>query len=441
MYKNAPAGLLFPGDPGIPNNSHIGPSHWVRFAPRLGLAWDPQGDGRMTVRAAYGIFTDYPHFYQYGGYSDQPPWGYEVTLDSGTVGSFEDPWQNYPGGNPFPISLSANIPFPLSGTYVTIPRDLEMPYTNQWNLSVQRQIGADWLLTANYLGSSVIHNLINSEGNPAIYGPGASTANLRQRRKLYLQNQTQGQYFGNIVIARDDGTRTYNAMLVSIQRRRSNGMTVQANYTLSHCIEDWGTTPQFQNNGQQTPERRRLNRGNCDQDRRHNFNASTVYETPQFSNTTLRLLGTGWKISGIVRVLSGNFLSILPGTDRALTGTGDQLVDRVLADPYGPGKTIDLYLNPAAFAQPVSGTYGNMGRNSILGPGSFRVDLGVTRAFKVRERQSFEFRAEAFNAMNHVNPGLAAANLTLNNANFGKMQNLQTGLAPRVIQLALKFVF
>jgi hypothetical protein len=441
VYKNAPAGLLFPGDPGIPNNSHIGPSHWVRFAPRLGLAWDPQGDGRMTVRAAYGIFTDYPHFYQYGGYSDQPPWGYEVTLDSGTVGSFEDPWQNYPGGNPFPITLSANIPFPLSGTYVTIPRDLRMPYTNQWNLSLQRQVATDWLLTANYLGSSVIHNLINSEGNPAIFGPGASTANLRQRRKLYQQNQAQGQYFGNLVIARDDGTRTYNAMLVSIQRRRSNGMTVQANYTLSHCIEDWGTTPQFQNNGQQVPERRRLNRGNCDQDRRHNFNASTVYETPQFSNTTLRLLGTGWKISGIVRLLSGNFLSILPGTDRALTGTGDQLVDRVLADPYGPGKTIDLYLNPAAFAQPALGTYGNMGRNSILGPGSFRIDLGVTRAFKVRERQSFEFRAEAFNAMNHVNPGLAAANLTLNNANFGKMQNLQTGLAPRVIQLALKFVF
>ncbi len=154
VYKNAPAGILFPGDPGIPNDKHIGPSNWLRLAPRLGMAWDVSGNGMMTVRAAYGIFTDYPHFYQYGGYSDQPPWGSEVTLDS--PGPFDDPWQGYPGGNPFPITLSPNVNFPLFGTFVTIPRDLKMPYTNQWNLSIQRQIGSDWLLAGNYLGTSVI---------------------------------------------------------------------------------------------------------------------------------------------------------------------------------------------------------------------------------------------------------------------------------------------
>jgi len=455
VYKNAPAGILFPGDPGIPNDKHIGPSNWLRLAPRLGMAWDVSGNGMMTVRAAYGIFTDYPHFYQYGGYSDQPPWGSEVTLDS--PGPFDDPWQGYPGGNPFPITLSPNVNFPLFGTFVTIPRDLKMPYTNQWNLSIQRQIGSDWLLAGNYLGTSVIHNLINSEGNPAVYLPAASclingrtftpcsaTSNTQQRRRLYLQNPAQGQYYGNIVIADDDGTRSYNALLLSVQHRRSKGVTLQANYTWAHCIEDNGATPQFQNNGAQVPERRRLNRGNCDQDRRHNANVSTVYETPRFSNSALRAFGTGWKISGIVRLVSGSFMSVTPGTDRALTATQDQRVDLVLSDPYAPNKSAAQYLNPAAFAQPATGTYGNLGRNTVAGPRNIRIDMGLTRTFQVREKQSIEFRAEAFNVPNYVNLGNpSAANLNLSSSNFGKILSTATGSAgdPRVMQLALKYVF
>ena len=452
VYTNAPAGLLFPGDAAVPKSASnsIGPSHWGRIAPRVGLAWDVNGNGLMTVRAAYGIYTDYPHFYEYGGYSDQPPWGYEVTLDS--PGPFDDPWQGYPGGNPFPVSLSAGIPFPRFGTYVTIPRDLKMPYINQWNLSLQRQVGADWLLAANYLGSNVIHNLINSEGNPAVFlGTGScaingvsyttcsASSNTQQRRRLILQNPAQGQFFGNIVIADDNGTRTYNALLLSVMHRRSKGVTIQGNYTWSHCIEDNGSTPQFQNSGQQVAERRRLNRGNCDQDRRHNVNMSAVYDTPKFSQSALRVIGTGWKISGILRVQSGGFLTVVPGTDRALTGTGDQRADRVLSDPYTADKAFSQYFNPAAFAQPVLGTYGNLGRNTVRGPGLLRLDMGLTRTFQVRENQSIEFRAEAFNAPNHVIP--ADPNVTLNSANFGKILNYRLGNSPRVMQLALKYVF
>src|SRR5207249_2157364 len=140
-------------------------------------------------------------------------------------------------------------------------------------------------------------------------------------------------------------TRNYEALLVSIQKRRANGLTVQGNYTLSHCIEDRGSTPQFQNNGQQVKENRALNRGNCDQDKRHNLNLSTVYETPRFNNTGLRLLATGWKVSGIVRLASGSPLTIVPGTDRALTATGDQRVDYLGGDPYNGDQTIDHWFN------------------------------------------------------------------------------------------------
>jgi hypothetical protein len=342
--------------------------------------------------------------------------------------------------------------FPRFGTFVTIPRDLEMPYTNQWNLSLQKQMGSDWMVAANYLGSSVIHNLINSEGNPAVYLPGtscvidgrtftpcSSTSNTQQRRTLYLQNPAQGQYYGNIVIADDNGTRSYNALLLSVTHRRSKGIAVQGNYTWSHCIEDNGATPQFQNSGQQVAERRRLNRGSCDQDRRHNVNVSTVYETPRFANQAARILATGWKISGIVRLYSGSPLSILPGTDRALTATGDQRVDLLLSNPYADQKTFDQWFNPSAFAPAATGTYGNMGRNTVVGPGAVRIDMGLTRTFQVREKQSVEFRAEAFNAPNHVIPG--NPNATLNNSNFGNILSTATGASPRIIQLALKYVF
>ena len=302
------------------------------------------------------------------------------------------------------------------------------------------------------LRTNVIHNLINSEGNPAVFlGTGScaingvsyttcsASSNTQQRRRLILQNPAQGQFFGNIVIADDNGTRTYNALLLSVMHRRSKGVTIQGNYTWSHCIEDNGSTPQFQNSGQQVAERRRLNRGNCDQDRRHNVNMSAVYDTPKFSQSALRVIGTGWKISGILRVQSGGFLTVVPGTDRALTGTGDQRADRVLYDPYTADKAFSQYFNPAAFAQPVLGTYANLGRNTVRGPGLLRLDMGLTRTFQVRENQSIEFRAEAFNAPNHVIP--ADPNVTLNSANFGKILNYRLGNSPRVMQLALKYVF
>ena len=448
IYPNAPAGLLFRGDSGVPEGIGIGPNHTLRFAPRLGLAWDPQGDGRMTIRSAYGIFTDYPHFYQYGGYRDQPPWGYEVTIENPT-GGFEDPWRGVPGGNPFPATLNPNIPFPVAGTYVTIPLDFRMPYVHQWNLSIQRQIGTDWLLAGNYIGNSVIHFLTTSEGNPAVYIPGSScvihgqtftpcssTSNTTQRRQLYLKNGQQGQAYGNIVVGDDGGTRSYNALWLQAQRRSANGLTVQTNYTWAHCIDDDGDTTQYQNNGQHRKERRADNRGDCDQDTRHNFNLSTVYETPQFSNRTLRLLAGGWRISGIVRLLSGQYLTIASGRDNALTGDSDRRPNQVLANPYTPEKTLAQYLNPAAFAQPDNGTYGNLGRNNIQGPGSIRIDMGLTRRFQLRESHSLEFRAEAFNMPNHLNP--SNPNVTFTNANFGRI--LGSG-DPRIMQVALKYVF
>jgi hypothetical protein len=412
----------------------------------------------MTIRAAYGIFYDYPNLYEFPGIRDDPPWGSRISL---TNVSLDDPWAGYQGGNPFPIVLGPNVAFPTAAVYTNMPVNFKNTYVQQWNLSVQRQIGTNWLATANYLGNEVVHALFTNEGNPALFLPGAScvingktytpcssTSNTNQRRLLYLSNPADGQYYANVVNVDDGDTRSYNAMVLSLQRRQAKGFTIQANYTWSHCIDE-GNNVLIQLTGAFVPERRRANRGNCELDRRHNFNLSTVYQTPRFSNRTARLFGSGWQISGIVRVVSGSFLTVASGIDRALTGTlitgtgavvsgaADQRPDLVLPSPYAANPSIASWLNPAAFAQAALGTYGNFGGRNVQGPGSITINTGVVRQFHIQERKSLEFRFEAFNLPNHVNPNNPNSTFS-DTATFGKI--LSAG-DPRILQLAMKFVF
>lgn len=451
IFPNAPAGIYFQGEGGIPDTLSMFANNYKHFAPRVGLAWDPNGDGLMTVRAAYGIFFDSPHLHQTGGRRDTPPNGSSIVVNSP---SFEDPWASYPGGvSPYPMSVDRNAAFPLNARYAVFPFDMKMPYINQWNVSIQKQVGSNWLLAGNYIGSNIIHQVFRYEANPAVYDPRPScviagrtftpcstTGNTNLRRALYNANPQVGQYYSNILHGDDGITRTYNAMVLQIQRRRVNGLTVLGNYTWSHCIDD-GYNDVLQNTGGQTQDRRRTNRANCEPDRRHNFNFSTVYETPQSSNRVLNVLTGGWSLSGIVRVLSGPYVSITSGLDNAFTGTDDQSPLQILADPYMPNKSVEQWFNPKAFAHPARGQYGNTPVHSTTGgsflaPGSVRIDMGVTRKFQLREAQTLEFRAEIFNMPNHVNPGTPTTNFS--NATFGK---ILTASDPRVMQMALKYVF
>src|SRR5206468_5655201 len=283
----------------------------------------------------------------------------------------------------------------------------------------------------------------------------STVANQNQRRVLYQQNPAIGQYYSNIVYADDGATRNYHGLLLQIQRRRAKGVTVQGNYTWSHCIDD-GYNDVIQNNGGQLQSRRGADRGNCELDRRHNFNMSTVYDTPQLANSALRKLVSGWQISGIVRVLSGPYLNIGAGLDQALTGTlftgptngTDQRPNQVLPPPYLPDKGANGWLNPAAFRQPALGTYGNLGSRNITGPGNIRIDMGVSRSFAVRENQEFRLRAEVFNVPNHANycasaiqgiaPAIACPDVNLNNPTFGK---ILSAADPRIMQIGLKYLF
>jgi outer membrane receptor protein involved in Fe transport len=443
VYVNAPAGLQYPPLRGTKGRSEDGRTNkyhdnaWWHFAPRLGLALDPNGDGRFTIRAAGGLFYDYAHLWTYSSQGTNSPFGNYLQINPT---SFEDPYTSIGLVNPFPQFVSKNSTFPLYAAYNSYRTSMHAPYVYQWNLSLQKQIGRDWLVSANYLGNSTIHLLGDTEHNPAIYlGQTSTLQNTHQRRVLSLQNPREGQYFGYLEDVTDDGTQNYHGMLLSIQRRRSQGATVQGNYTWSHCIGDVGDSQPGIGTSAQYPGRRGYERGNCSGDLRHVVNVSTVYATPQFSSRMIRTLLSNWQISGLVRVQSATkTLTVTSGADTCLCGAqGRDRANQLLPNDqlYASKRTVDHWFNPAAFGRPADGQWGT-GNVNYIGPGRIDINAAVTRKFQVRESQTIEFRAEAFNVPNHLN--LDTPVTAINSPNFGKVLAARD---PRIIQLALKYVF
>jgi hypothetical protein len=464
-YPNAPAGLYYKGDPGFPTNGSSMNNRWNIFNPRVGLAWDVRGDGRTSVRASTGIATDFTISNQFGGSNGSPPWGFLVDV-SHPVGGFEDPWRDYPGGSPVPYILGGGgTPrfTRLAAFSPVVRQDMQPPYTESWTLSVQRQISSDWLVSASYLGKRSLHLWAGRADNRSIYFPGApvngictaggyvvrtsvnafaTTANVDYRRKLLLENPQEGQYIGALNPREDGATSTYNGLLLSAQRRISRGVNFGGNYTWSHCLGLSNTNLFSQNEGGAylDSNNRNFDRGNCTSDKRQVLNLTAVAETPRFTNSTIRMLGTGWGLSGIYRWSTGNYLTIASGLDRALIGSartaGTQRADQVLESPFGDRNSLTSYLNPSAFAQPAIGKIANMSPGNIEGPGIRQLDIALTRTFQVREAQKLELRGEAFNVTNSLikmNP-----NTTLSSNIFGQ---INTAFDARIMQFALKYLF
>ena len=464
VYPNAPAGLTFPGDSQFQVGNSFTNNRLLEFLPRAGLSWDPTGSGRMTVRAAFGMFTDKAAFNSTSATSQSPPFGDNLSLNNVNL---SNPWASYPGGNPFPIPLNKNIQFPLAGGFISQTFSWKPTEVNEWNLSVQRQLGANWLVTGSYIGNNMFHLQVGNEVNPAVFlglgactiqGPNgpqtypvcSTTGNTNQRRQLYLQNPTQGQYYSILEDTSDGGTGSYNAAFFAVQKRLSGGTTILANYTYSHCISDyWLYNPGQSASSNVTPGNRRNDRSNCQQngitsDQRQLFNLSLVYQTPKFANRALRMLASDWQISPIMKIKSGQIFTVTSGVDAALNGEGLQRPNLV-GNPYPANQSVTNWLTPSAFALPAPGTVGNLGNNNILGPGIFQFDMAVSRMFPIREKQTIQLRAEAFNLPNHMNPGIPVT--TTNSGAFGQIQSDISGTSgltagdPRIIQFALKFVF
>jgi Carboxypeptidase regulatory-like domain len=469
VFKNAPAGFFWPGDPGFADSSGVN-RRWDQFAPRVGVAWDPQGNGRTSVRASFGLSYDFPNIQLFSQEASAPPFGDALTIP-GPV-PFGDPFATSPGGNFFPVPFNANAPFTPFGTFISQNPNIQATTVLNWNLGVQRQLGKDWLVSATYMGLETEHLWVSYQLNPGqflglgpctlpnsprVWNPCSSTANTNFRRLFNLQRPQDGQYIGPEDTFDSGGTASYHGLILALEKRLSRHFSANANYTWSHCIGDatQGSTVGSAQAGLLDPNNRRFDRGNCSvntlagtfaTDQRQIFNFTAVAETPSFSNRAVRAAGTGWQVAGILRKATGGFLTPTLAVDQQLTGTGGQRPNQVLPDPLCANPNPACWINKNAFSIPALGTLGSLGRASIPGPGFWELDMSLTRNFRVREKMVLQLRGEAFNLTNSFRAGIASGasagapgvNLNVNSPQFGQILN---ALDPRILQVAAKFAF
>lgn len=472
-YTNAPAGLVFSTDSAQdPYGKAFTASHWSTFSPRLGLVWDPKGNGKQTIRAGFVLMHDTTELFYPERWTTNAPYVSSLTINSNEFGVgtalFSNPFNGYTlnghAGDPFPGGGAGGV-FPNQGTYISIPGYLPVTYMMQWNISYQRQVGANWVVQANYLGNAGRDIWGSTDVNYALPITGASTSNTNQRRLLYLVNPTLGQAYGDIQQTDPGGTSEYHALFLSAQHQYAHNFTVRGNYTWSHCISSWDFSGELAGTQYQNPlNRAQGERGECSYDQRQNFILSAVAQSPGFGNSFARKVTKNWQISPIFSMAMGNPFRITSGKDVSLSGQSQDRPD--VLSPSAVFQTTQtgnapMYFNPAAFvcadalsaalaspgaaanlspncpnATAATAAFGNMARFVLHGPGSINWDMAVVRQFQFTERWKLDARADFFNIMNHANWSNPNAGLT------GSTFGLVTGFSgPRIIQMALKLYF
>ena len=246
VYHGAPAGFYYPGDPGFNGKSGMN-SHYANLEPRAGLAFDPFGDGKTSIRVGAGIAYDFANEQIYANENNVAPFSGDTTV-VGPV-PLDNPWQGFPGGNPFPYVRSYTNPKYMAGAvYMPIPPNLKTPEVYNWNLTVQRQFTSRLFASASYVGSQAIHLwdavelnpavfqglgscTLNTPGGPVTYPVCSTTGNTNARRVLNLQNPVKAQYISNLTAFDDGATSNYNGLLLNTAWQATKTVTINANYT------------------------------------------------------------------------------------------------------------------------------------------------------------------------------------------------------------------
>jgi hypothetical protein len=481
IVPSAPPGLFFVGDKyngkSVPATGETG--DYNNFAPRVGIAWDPTGNGKMSLRAGGGLFyySRLPGLFLNDA-AISAPFSLRIDLNDSTtgasqIGSLANPEVNYPSfttGFPQRYILK-NVP--KNATFVANPTVFGLqpgvkwvtPEIYDWNVTYEYQVRSDTVAHVSYVGTRGTHLRQDVNLNPGFYTAG-STASLQARRPY--------QPFGIIYQNRNSGANGYNGLQIDLEKRPAvgvgflNHITLLANYTYSKAMdyglaENGGITDIGSSLGSgmsfYDPRQHAFETGPSVLDHRHRFVASFVWSLPRMtgSNGFVRNTVGGWQWTGIYSYISGDPLTILAGTDQSQTGNN---LDR--ADYVGPANQFGkmapssqrggcsgtvphcvAWLNPTSFAKPALGTYGNSGKGNWRGPDLQDVDTGLLKNFNPvpsHENISFQLRGEFFNLFNH--PQLADPNLTYSNGAFGSVRaTVGTNADYRIVQLAMKMLF
>ena len=424
-----------------PFGSHVSNNDNKDFAPRLGIAWDPFGDGKTAVRAGYGIFYDSTLVgtFEQNVFND-PPFTTSLSIA-------EAPFTNPSGGN---VNISANPPaFGGSGSAAFIAIPWHTPYTQQWSLDVQHQLRPDMMIDVGYYGNNAHHLLGIVDLNEV--QPGVAAANgldpatfTSSGTELPLNQFRPFVGYGSISGIENEFNSNYHALQMQFQKRWGASSLFVFNYTWSHNLTDNQTD---RSTAPQNTYDIHAEYGPSSLDRRHNITASYVYDLPWYKSQegyAGHLLG-GWEVSGLFYFYTGTpFTVTTSGTDPGglglLGASAASARPDIVGNPNsGAPHTVAEFFNTAAFVPTPVGANrpGNSGRGVVTGPNFQRWDLSLFKNIKLHGESTYlQFRAEAFNVFNHTNFNGLSTNIT--SASFGAVTSAND---PRLLQLGLKLYF
>jgi hypothetical protein len=488
VFPGAPKGLVFPGDPGIPPT--LAPARYTNFAPRAGVAWSPSfdkgipgallGNRKTSLRAGFGVYYTAIEGLSAGIMSANPPYG--MDFDSFGPPLFETPFVIAATGEdigqrfPSPIATpGASVKSP--DTTVDWSKYLPVghmpgyynqnvtPYTESYMFSLQRELGANTVLSAGYAGSQGHHLLAlipANPGNPALclslsrpesVMPGTATCGPFGENNTYIARDgrvyegTRGPFssdFAGFTYQKTIGNSSYNAFQASL-RHTSPQLELFLGYTFGKSLDQSSSLSEGIN-----PLNGRLSRALSAFDLRHSFVGSYQRTLPVGRILRRRNIWTGgWSLSGVTRLSSGLPVTLFNNTDTSLLGTIPNGInsDGLDTPNYVPGNLAvntdprngRPAFNTSRFSLPAAGTLGTAARRFFYGPGMVNFDAALLKNIRFSDVRSLDLRFEAFNVFNHAQFfGAAAVNGNISSPGFGEIVSAN---APRVVQLGVKLHF
>jgi len=483
----APQGALFNGDPGITRG--IVPVRWHHVSPRVGFAWDPFGDGKTSIRAGAGVFYGSVSGNEWNTVTNFEPsavrFGFtnvtqQVTGSGMTAvpqgATLSCPYNKLVAKNASGAPLGPTVtctagsgsgvsgtdPFPFvppqfltpGGPFFGFAKNFQWPYSYQFNLSVQRQVTSNFIVSAAYVGN-LTHDLpfaqdINAPATGAL-APACATsggANIVARRPIDNPGAATcaapGSPFGTVLLVQSNETASYNGLQATAQLRLTHGLMLYSFYTFSHTFDSVQLDNTTTQGGAEDMTNLPLERGPADFDLRHQFVTALVWRLNYYhgNHFLARNVINGWTISPIINIHSGFPFTVLDGKDANLTGNSTAQRAQLVPgqNPVLSNRTAAEWFNTAAFSlnPAVNGisVNGNSGRNMLRGPTFKDVDLAVSRDFVFKEHLDLQLRADAYNVFNIVS--LNPPGATVGTATFGVITSAS---AMRQLQLGLRFTF
>jgi hypothetical protein len=444
----APVGALFYGDPGVERGGI--PVSFSHFSPRFGIAWDPFGDGRTSVRAAAGIFYGSISGNEWNTMTNFQPFAIRlnpftnINRRQSAAGvplgaSLSNPYNNYTGGTPFPYNGTFLAPGAGGGVFAVAP-DFTWPRTFQTNVSIQREVLKDLTLGAAYVGT-ISHDLpFGRDVNYPVATPTATSSNAQSRRP--------NNGFGAVTVLDSDQDASYHALQLTGTYRLGTKVHINGFYTFSKTL----SSAELHNNTTQglaqNYVRLGTEKGLADSHQAHVFSVSMNFELDYYKgdNRYARGILNGWSLAPIIKLRSGRPFSVTNGgVDANLDGTTGTDRAQLVGDPHLDNPSPDMWFNINAFRRNLAVTgapvEGNSARNLLIGPGYHAVDLALSRDFRFGERYKVRIRAEGTNIFNNVNLDQPNASVPANIASPGNFGRITSAGAMRRIQFGARLTF